>query len=570
MSKNSFLSYVVYAGLIVTLFAVSNDTQAQISEGGMPQSFSFQQGLKSEIPAVQIPIDFSVEDMKTVDAWQVSQGAPLKVARFIPSTLSIAADGNWVILPNGKKIWQLRIRAEGATALMLCYKSFYIPAGGKLFIYNADKSQVLGAYTDRTNPPTDKFATEFVAGDDIILEYEADAYDENPILEIEKVGYGYNHLEAFETRLNPGPGGSAECMVNINCTEGEKWQDQKKGITEMIIIVGKYGYFCSGSLVNNTNEDQKPYILSASHCISNIEDVVTDDDLNQYIFYFHFERTGCSNLSLPKERKTMVGCTKVVNNPLLGGSDGLLLLLNQNIPDTYDVYFNGWDRSNTEAHSGVGIHHPNGDYMKISTFGTLWAKPITWYGDDNVVGAAKAHWNVIFDKTTNGHGVTEGGSSGSPLFNENKLIVGTLSGGSSSCEKADGSNLYGKLYYHWNKEGKATSDTARMDKWLDPQGKGVVRLAGRQQTPAPVSTEKIETGISPDDVSILPALFGEQVRISNHDRVQSLDIISIDGKLVQRIKHPEEVIQTGHLASGIYIFRFYTDKGIRSIQGMKK
>lgn len=570
MSKNNFLSHIIYAGLIGALLLVSDCAKAQISEGGVPQSFSFKQGLRSEIPAVRIPVDFSVEDMKAVDAWQVSQGAPLKVARFIPSNLSIASDGNWVILPNGKKIWQLRLRAEGAKALMLCYESFYIPAGGRLFIYNADKSQVLGAYTHRTNPPVDKFATEFVAGDDIILEYEADTYDENPIIEIEKVGYGYNHLEAFETRLNPGPGGSDECMVNINCEEGEKWQVQKKGITEMIIVVGKYAYYCSGSLVNNTNEDQKPYILSASHCITNIEDVVTQDDLNKYLFYFHFERSGCNNLSLPNKHKTMVGCTKVVNNPLNGGSDGLLLLLNQNIPDSYDVYFNGWDRSNIGAHSGAGIHHPNGDYMKISTFGTLWAKQYTWYGKDNTVGAEKAHWNVVFDKTTNGHGVTQGGSSGSPLFNENKLIVGTLSGGTSSCEEPDGSNLYGKFYYHWNKEGKATNNTERMDKWLDPKGKGVVRLAGRHQTPAPVSTEKTEAAISPDDVSILPALFDAQVRISNHDRAHSLEIISMDGKLVQRIKNPEEVIQTGHLSSGVYIFRFYTDKGVRSMQGMKK
>ena len=57
--------------------------------------------------------------------------------------------------------------------------------------------------------------------------------------------------------------------------------------------------------------------------------------------------------------------------------------------------------------------------------------------------------NVVFEQTANGHAVTEGGSSGSPLFNQNKQIVGTLSGGSSSCEKPNGANTYGKLYRNY-------------------------------------------------------------------------------------------------------------------------
>ena len=48
-------------------------------------------------------------------------------------------------------------------------------------------------------------------------------------------------------------------------------------------------------------------------------------------------------------------------------------------------------------------------------------------------GAFNAHWEVYWDPTTNGHGVTEGGSSGSPIFNQDKRIVGQLSGGSSIC-----------------------------------------------------------------------------------------------------------------------------------------
>lgn len=83
--------------------------------------------------------------------------------------------------------------------------------------------------------------------------------------------------------------------------------------------------------------------------------------------------------------------------------------------------------------------------------------------------------------------MTEGGSSGSPLFNSKGLIIGTLSGGSSSCELPEGLNLYGKLYYHWNKY--SDNDTARMDVWLDPLGMGVTSLQGMTQDGKTIGNE---------------------------------------------------------------------------------
>ena len=108
---------------------------AQISEGGTPVSFQYQNTLKSDLPTIQIPVDFSVEDMKTVDRWQVSQGAPLKVSKLIQTDLSIDNAGNWIILPGGEKIWQLRLQAKNAIALMLYYKEFYMNVQPKLENY---------------------------------------------------------------------------------------------------------------------------------------------------------------------------------------------------------------------------------------------------------------------------------------------------------------------------------------------------------------------------------------------------------------------------------------------------
>ena len=479
MNKKALLP-LIGLFLLVTGIVLPGSAYAQISEGGTPTSFKYQNTLKSDLPTVQIPINFSVEDLKTVDRWQVSQGAPLKVGVLLPTDLTIDNAGSWNTLPDGKRVWRLQVQAKDAIALMLSFRDFYIPENGKLFIYSSDKTHLIGAFTHHTNPPTKEYATEFLAGDKIILEYEAGiAENEHPRIAIDAVGYGYNHLHVSRTMADTGPGTSGSCMVNINCEEGEAWQTEKNGVCQMTLPIGNYIYICSGALVNNTAEDLKPYILSAFHCID-LDIPVTEKNLNKYTFYFHFEHTGCENNSSIASYRTITGCKKIAGIPLDGGSDGLLLLLNQTIPEHYNAYYNGWDRSNTAAQSGVGIHHPSGDYMKISTFNKV-ARTSTWYGIDNIKGAPNAHWNVVFEQTANGHAVTEGGSSGSPLFNQNKQIVGTLSGGSSSCEKPNGANTYGKLYYHWDQYPNK-DNTSRMDIYLDPNHTGKTQLAGRYAT----------------------------------------------------------------------------------------
>lgn len=509
MNPKSLLTPFVFIISFIVLFSsLPSQVQGQISEGGLPPSFQYPpQTLRSEAKTIHIPVKFSVEDLKTVDAWQVSQGAPLRVATLIDTDVSLSRSGNSVTLPDGQTVRQLHIQAEGAIALMLYYKDFYIPEGGRLFIYNADRSQVLGAYTSQTHPDGGLFATEFVAGDDLILEYVPAPDGTEPRIEIEQIGYGYNHLSVSSDLRADDSKKAGPCMVNINCVEGDDWQEQKKGICRIAAKVGKSTLLCSGSLVNNTAQDMKPYILSAFHCTRNFKTntSATTSDYRQWVFHFHYERSRCDNTSPAYAHKTMVGCTEVAFTPTEKGSDGLLLLLNQNIPSSYQVFFNGWDRTNRIATSGVGIHHPEGDYMKISTYGNQPVETTTWAdGETHERGAVDAHWNVIFDETTNGYAVTESGSSGSPLFNQNKLITGTLTGGNSSCDNPDGINLYGKLFYHWNKYSR--DENNRMDIWLDPIQSGVSSLNGLSQAGEETPSGEYK---APTDVTLTPLPSGD-------------------------------------------------------------
>lgn len=199
MNKKALLP-LIGLFLLVTGIVLPGSAYAQISEGGTPTSFKYQNTLKSDLPTVQIPINFSVEDLKTVDRWQVSQGAPLKVGVLLPTDLTIDNAGSWNTLPDGKRVWRLQVQAKDAIALMLSFRDFYIPENGKLFIYSSDKTHLIGAFTHHTNPPTKEYATEFLAGDKIILEYEAGiSENEHPRIAIDAVGYGYNHLHVSRT-----------------------------------------------------------------------------------------------------------------------------------------------------------------------------------------------------------------------------------------------------------------------------------------------------------------------------------------------------------------------------------
>ncbi len=76
------------------------------------------------------------------------------------------------------------------------------------------------------------------------------------------------------------------------------------------------------------------------------------------------------------------------------------------------------------------------------------------------------HWELNSVATTDGFGVTEPGSSGSPLYEPSGLIVGHLTGGVSQCGGPEGPDLYGKIAFDWTSNG-VTPDR-QLQPWLDP------------------------------------------------------------------------------------------------------
>lgn len=443
--------------LVLSLMIMFFSGFSQTKKAKLPYSFKHNISAVINDEIVQ-PLDMTAVEAE--DAMREQNGDLPLIGRTIPVDFSIDDSGQWQRVINGK-IWRLEIESPGAQALMLYYSDFHIPYGASLFIYSKDRTSVVGPLTVDNNPKSRTFATDLVKGDDIILEYfQPNNITGQPIININGLGYIYRDSH-FGTNNTKGFGDSGSCQVNANCSpEGDNWQDQKRGVVRILLTVGGNQGWCSGSLLNTVAQDCTPYALTADHCGHD----ATTTELTQWIFYFNYESPDCNNPSSEGSLagQTITGCTKVANGGNSGstGSDFYLVELSQSVPDTYNPFYNGWDHSGTAPTSGVGIHHPSGDIKKISTYGTTLTTS-DWNGS-----GVNSHWRVTWDATTNGHGTTEGGSSGSPIFNQDGRIVGDLTGGGSDCSALTSPDYYGKFDWSWDQNG--TTDQEKLQPWLDP------------------------------------------------------------------------------------------------------
>lgn len=487
--------FYVFA-LSAIMLMCAGATYAQLSEGGTPYSFNqivpwtkIQTQTLAKPNLVQAKVEDDLNDPRM----------EYRVGLNLPVNLNPTNSGTWQTLADGGVLWRLKIHSDDAMALGLYYNDFWIPDGGKVFIYNEFKNQVLGAYTSAYNTENTIRATQMVQGNTLTIEYHAPAGTVGfPIIDIKEVVYFYRGVEDFINGYIQDAGDpngypkAQDCEVDVACTpESNGWAGQiDAGIHYTFPVPGGTAV-CSASMVNNTSQDCTPYILSAWHC----GEPNAGSNISGWVWYWNYQKTTCApgtaNGSNPsKGTDTMTGGTVrassgngTLNNPpgtnQVAGSDFYLVELSSQPPTSYNAYYAGWNRANTGAPSGICIHHPAGSAKKISTYSSNLTST-TYNG-----GAANAHWRVTWSATTNGHGVTEGGSSGSPIFDNNGRIVGQLSGGSSFCTSPTSPDLYGKFYTDWDLNG-ATSN-AQLAPWLDPGGTGSMTLDGTYQPCTPVA-----------------------------------------------------------------------------------
>jgi len=420
--------------LLLVLFAYG-----QVAIEKTPPSFT--KIMTETVKTHQLPT-FDVEAMLAED--KVKKGEePLRFGKRHKVAMSPKTHGTWERLPNDDRIWRITFTSVDAYSLNFLFSKFKMPEGAEFYAYNADKSDVRGAFTAQNNKSDGVFAITPINGETVTLEYfEPAAVRGQGLIEISHVVHAYRNLhDTMAEILEKDYGDSGACNNDVICSESAGWEDQIRSVA-LVIVNGNRS--CSGAMVNNVGQDGTPYFLSANHCGTNIN--------NTWSFVFNYDSPTCLGPDGDLSQSITGGLLRASYGP----SDFSLAELSLPPPSSYAVYYAGWNKLNEAATSSTGIHHPAGDVKKIS-FNDNEVYEGEW-GAGNTPIEGGDHW--IVDNWEDG--TTEVGSSGSPLFDQNKLIIGQLHGGGASCSNVV-YDSYGKFYSSW--QGGGTPNT-RLADWL--------------------------------------------------------------------------------------------------------
>ena len=441
---------------VFILLFLSVVSWGQISQGGFPQEIAH---LKSAtVPVIEMPaFDFELlKKSAVIEQTESNNLKPFKFAHAFEVSLTPENSGEWFIAKNGIYCWKLKIRSKGAKSINLIFDHFELPNNARLFIYNEKENSVLGAFSSANNKASNKFAVSPIAGDEITIQYEIPSeYLNDNHFEIIRVNHDYiGILKSDDRRPLYPPTMAGACNIDVNCDLGEEWNEVKNSVCRMIVDGVEV---CTGALINNTAENQKPYILSAAHCYNKWEYAETT------VYVFNYESPFCA----PLDGDPANSVSGAIMKAQFDSMDFSLAELSLVPPPDFRPYYAGWERSVDLPDSTVSIHHPQGDIKKIAMDEdapviTDFDRPYIKNGFLKIL-----RWDA---------GVTEAGSSGGPLLNMDKNIIGTLTGGAAYCDDPI-NDFFERFALSWD----LNSDTAKQLKhWLDPLNSGVQTLSGKQ------------------------------------------------------------------------------------------
>jgi len=366
-------------------------------------------------------------------------------------------NGTWEQTNDNILVWRQRIVSPNAYSINLAFTTFYLPPSASLFIYNMDKTEVIGPLTMSDNDDHMQYWTPLINGQEVVVELQISPEEKDQYkIEIARVNHDFIDIQKSV---------SGSCNLDVACgsEDGFPLVDRYRDI---IRAVGAYSVggidFCSGTLINNARNDCRPFFLTAEHC------GVSNNNASSVVVYWNYENSTCRQPGSNASGGIGDGLRNQFNSGAslrseLEDSDFSLLELDDPIDPEFDLYFAGWSREIALPDSSLCIHHPGVEEKRISFDFDRLVYDTQNNGDTTHVRVLD--WDI---------GTTEGGSSGSGIFNPEGLLIGQLTGGLASCFNNE-FDFYGWMNYSWDK-GPVGS---RLQPWLDPDNTGLMTMQGR-------------------------------------------------------------------------------------------
>ncbi|MDR1969221.1 MAG: trypsin-like peptidase domain-containing protein [Burkholderiaceae bacterium] len=403
-------------------------------------------------------------------------GQPMQIG--VVRAVSQAADAkatagllSWSTSANGSRRAALSVQSPGAAGLRLGLLVEQLPPGALLRVYAPGTAQTtevaatdvlraiqlnLDAGVSGTQAHTYWLPT--VDGAEVALEIELPAGTDPASLKVSLPQVSHqNASDDTLLRMFTNVGQAASCNVDVNCSaaKGDLRTRAVAWMTYMTTTKNAAGQTiqaamgCSGTLMNNTKQDFKPYFLSASHCIPTQAEATTVE------IEWNHRSASCNSSQADSTRVYQGGGAQLLYSS--SQTDAALMLLNNKPPST--AVLSGW---NANPPTGVGasifsFHYPQGDFEKysIGTVSGFYASCGTYNCDSPSTVAG----NNLFYTVKWSQGITDVGSSGGALFSSSGQLIGQLFGGYSSCTNPSGPDIFGRF------------DLAFKDglwKWLSP------------------------------------------------------------------------------------------------------
>ncbi|MCH2143357.1 MAG: hypothetical protein MK077_10230 [Phycisphaerales bacterium] len=387
--------------------------------------------LPTAVIDLEVLPEVHLEHIDAEDVVRDQQDLPMRIA--IPNTCSITPStrGTWEHLTDHRMLWRLRIHSPHAAHINLGFDQLNLPRSATLMIYSLDGLNMVHAQT-RDTLPGGPWWTPIIRSDELVIEIATDTSDRSAVesgVHLTSINHGYRGFGAA-----PDRGSSESCNIDVVCAQGDNWWNE---IASVGVYTVEGSWSCSGFMINNTAEDQRPLFMTADHC------GITSQNEDSVVVYWNHQNSYCRTPGSADSGGSGDGHLDHFSSGVTyrtgdTTNDMALVELNTAPDPDWGVIWAGWSRTAMPT-IGAAIHHPECAEKRISI-------PDSAY-------SAGPHWKVNWSQ-----GSTSQGSSGSPLFDANHRAIGQLCCGAAYCWN-DEDDYYSKSFIRsWTP----------LEPWLDP------------------------------------------------------------------------------------------------------